>query len=144
MDEIMISVIESLITIQVFYCFNQLLERKPISFMKMETNSSFNTNLLSNKLKNHFDLNIEFILKYSNKVFIITKSDIFYEIDIKDETILSFILNNDKSILESKMIVKQLCHKNTIDLSYGFSHYFARTIDNGWGRSCYGVFGNGK
>jgi alpha-tubulin suppressor-like RCC1 family protein len=112
----------------------------------METNSSFSNNLLSNKLKNYFESNIKFFLKYLNKLFIITKSDIFYEIIINDETIPSFILSNDKSILD-KMIVKELCHKNIIDLSYGERHYFARTIENKiycWGRNCYGVFGNGK
>jgi RCC1 and BTB domain-containing protein len=45
------------------------------------------------------------------------------------------------------MIVKDLCNKNIIDLSYGLCHYIARTIDNKiycWGNNCWAQFGNGR
>jgi alpha-tubulin suppressor-like RCC1 family protein len=110
-------------------------------------------------LRNHFENNIKISLLTKTlfgsiyKVFIITKSDIFYEINIKDESIPSFILSNDNSILD-KFIVKELCHKNIIDFSYGLdyyfkfnSYYFARTIDNKvycWGYNNFEQFGNGE
>jgi tRNA A-37 threonylcarbamoyl transferase component Bud32/ATP-dependent protease HslVU (ClpYQ) peptidase subunit len=45
------------------------------------------------------------------------------------------------------MIVKDLCNKNIIDLSYGFCHYIARTIDNKiycWGNNFWRQSGNGR
>jgi tRNA A-37 threonylcarbamoyl transferase component Bud32 len=45
------------------------------------------------------------------------------------------------------MIVKDLCNKNIIDLSYGLCHYIARTIDNKiycWGNNFWRQLGNGR
>jgi hypothetical protein len=45
------------------------------------------------------------------------------------------------------MIVKDLCNKNIIDLSYGSCHYIARTIDNKiycWGNNFWSQLGNGR
>jgi hypothetical protein len=99
----------------------------------MEFSSSFNNNnVLSNKIKDYFMNNINLFLFDGNKIFIITKNDIFYKINIWDEIIPKFILSNDNSILD-EMIVKELCHKNIIDLcfSLGFEsyYYFARNIE---------------
>jgi alpha-tubulin suppressor-like RCC1 family protein len=87
-------------------------------------------NVLFNKLKDHFrEDNIEFSLKTSNRVFIVTKRDLFYEIDIYDDRIPSFVLNNDNSIIDS-MLVNELCDKRFIEIIYGFQHYIAKSIDN--------------
>ncbi len=48
-------------------------------------------------------------------LIIITKEDLFYCIDICNENILSFIINNDNAVIES-MIVKDLCYKQINDL----------------------------
>jgi hypothetical protein len=96
----------------------------------MEDKSNINNYELSNKLKYHFENDIKLSLKDDNNLLLLTKSDIFYIIDINSEIIPLFILNNDSTILK-EMIVKELCHKNIIDLSYGFwrksYYYFART-----------------
>jgi hypothetical protein len=84
--------------------------------------------------------------KSKDKIFIINKSDVFYQIDIYNENISKFIENNENSIIES-MIVKDLCNKNIIDLSYGLHHYIARTIDNKiycWGNNYWAQLGNGR
>jgi alpha-tubulin suppressor-like RCC1 family protein len=85
-------------------------------------------------------------LKTSNKIFIITKDDKFYEINIYDENIPSFVLFNDDSIINS-MEIKKLSGENIIDLSYGFCHYIARNDESKifcWGNNCCGQIGNGK
>jgi alpha-tubulin suppressor-like RCC1 family protein len=44
------------------------------------------------------------------------------------------------------MIIKELCNKKIIDLSYGWDHYFARSIDNKiycWGNNACGQLGKG-
>jgi alpha-tubulin suppressor-like RCC1 family protein len=108
-------------------------------------NSSSDNNILSNKLKDYFENNIKLWLKSENKIFIINKSDVFYQIDIYNQIISKFIESNDKSIIES-MIVKELCNKNIIDLSYGLHHYIARTINNKiycWGNNYWRQLGNG-
>ena len=92
-------------------------------------NSSTENYILSNKLKHYFNNNIKLWSKSKDKIFIINKSDVFYQIDIYNENISKFIESNDNSIIES-MIAKDLCNKNIIDLSYGLCHYIARTIDN--------------
>jgi RCC1 and BTB domain-containing protein len=109
-------------------------------------NSSSDNNILSNKLRDYFENNIKLWLKSKDKVFTINKSDVFYEIDIYYENISKFTESNDNSIID-KMIVKELCNKNIIDLSYGESHYIARTIDNKiycWGNNYYRQLGNGN
>jgi alpha-tubulin suppressor-like RCC1 family protein len=79
-------------------------------------------------LRDYFKNNIKLCLKSREKVFIINKNDVFYEIDIYNENISQFFESNDNSIIES-MIVKELCFKKIVDLSYGLYHYIARTID---------------
>jgi alpha-tubulin suppressor-like RCC1 family protein len=96
--------------------------------------------MLSNKLKDYFKNNVKLSLKSSDKLFIVTKSDLFYEINIYDEKIQTFISNSDDSILE-EMIVKELCFQQIVDLSYGDSDYIAKTIDNKifcWGNNYFG------
>jgi alpha-tubulin suppressor-like RCC1 family protein len=92
-------------------------------------NSSQENNMLSNVLKHCFNNDIKLWSKSEHKIFIINKSDVFYQIDIYNENIPKFIASNQNSIIES-MVVKDLCNKNIIDLSYGLHHYIARTIDN--------------
>jgi alpha-tubulin suppressor-like RCC1 family protein len=109
-------------------------------------NSSLENNMLSNKLKHYFNNKIKLWSKSDDKIFIISKSDIFYQIDIYNENISEFIVSNENSIIES-MIVKDLCNKNIIDLRYGLHHYIARTIDNKiycWGNNCWAQLGNGS
>ncbi len=117
--------------------------------MKFLNNQKFSTitvTMLSNKLKYYFENKIKIWLKCKEKIFILNKSEYFYEIDIYDKQISKFIETNDNSIIES-MIVKELCNKNIIDLSYGFSHYIARTYDNKfycWGNNYFGQLGFGS
>jgi tRNA A-37 threonylcarbamoyl transferase component Bud32 len=106
-------------------------------------NSSPENNMLSNKLKHYFNNDIKLWSKSKDKIFIINKSDVFYQIDIYNENISKFI-GNQNSIIES-MIAKDLCKKNIIDLSYGLCHYIARTIDNKiycWGNNFWSQLGN--
>jgi alpha-tubulin suppressor-like RCC1 family protein len=112
----------------------------------MESNLSFKSDFLSHKLKDYFRGNIKVSLINENKIFIITKNDTFYEINIFDKMIASFILSNDNSILD-KMIVKELCHTNIIDLSYGLDYYSGRAIDKKiycWGYNNWRQLGNGR
>jgi hypothetical protein len=91
--------------------------------------------MLSKKLNDYFKENIKFSLKTEDKVFVVTKNDIFYEINIYDENIHFFISNNDYSIID-KMIVKELCNKKIIDLIHGDYQFYAKTEDDkiyGWG-----------
>lgn len=73
----------------------------------MEIRSSTHT-VLYNKLINHFKNNIKLSFKINILIFIMTKDDIFYSINIKSEKIPDFIINDDKSTIET-MIVKELC-----------------------------------
>jgi alpha-tubulin suppressor-like RCC1 family protein len=110
----------------------------------MNENSSTDNKVLSNKLKDYFNDNIKLSLKTENKLFIVTKNDIFYEIDIYDENVHLFISNNDNSLIE-RTIVEELCHKEINDLSFGYYHYIARTASNkvySWGNNYQGQFGN--
>ncbi len=115
-------------------------------FLKMTVNLDFDYKILFNKLNNYFFNNVKLSLKTPNKIFIITKTDVFYEINIYDESFQSFILCDDDSFIES-MIVKQLSGKNIIDMSYGFCHYIAWNDKSEiycWGNNGCGQFGNGK
>jgi hypothetical protein len=87
----------------------------------MET--KLNTNkVLFNKLNDYFKNNIRISLIFEEILIIITKEDLFYCIDINNENIPSFIINNDNSVIES-MIIKDLCYKHINDL-YIFGRYF--------------------
>jgi hypothetical protein len=60
-------------------------------------------------------------------LIIVTKDDLFYWIDIEDENIPSFIINDDKQVI-NHMIVKEFCHKqiNDIEISSWGEYCFAR------------------
>jgi alpha-tubulin suppressor-like RCC1 family protein len=112
----------------------------------MAMNLAFDNKVLFNKLNEYFFDNIKMSLKTPDKIFMITKDDTFYEINIYDEKFLSFVLYNDDSVIKS-MTVEKLTAKNIIDLSYGFCHYIARNNKNEifcWGDNGCGQFGNGK
>jgi hypothetical protein len=95
----------------------------------MSSKLNFDNKVLYNKLNEHFGVNLKITLKFYNRILIITKSDLFYEIDINDANIPSYVLTNDNSIIES-MINKTLCSKGIIDLIPGWNEYITRTIDN--------------
>lgn len=111
----------------------------------MELNLKFDNKVVFNKLNEYFRNNIKISLKTFNKVFILTKEDKFYEINIYDQNFLSFVLWNENSVIES-MIVEDLSFKNIVDLSYGFCHYIARNDENKifcWGNNSFGQLGIG-
>jgi serine/threonine protein kinase len=88
--------------------------------------TKLNTNkVLFNKLNDYFKDNIRISLIYWNRLIIVTKEDLFYCIDINNENIPSFIINNDNSVIQS-MIIKNLCQKqiNDLSISYCFSLEF--------------------
>jgi hypothetical protein len=97
----------------------------------MESNSRINNSYLSSKLKDCFKNNIKLALVNKESVFKITKNDIFYDINRKGSLIPLFISSIDSSILD-QFIVKELCHKNIIELSYDFDYesYFHFAITN--------------
>lgn len=83
------------------------------------------TNVLYRVLNDYFSDNISLSFKtYRNTIFIITKEDLFYNIDIKNKNISSFILKNDRSIIQS-MMVENLSHKSIIDLVHQFPYLIA-------------------
>jgi alpha-tubulin suppressor-like RCC1 family protein/tRNA A-37 threonylcarbamoyl transferase component Bud32 len=101
--------------------------------------------MLSKKLKHYFNNKIKLWSKSNDKIFIINKSDVFYQIDIYNENISKFIVSNQNSTIKS-MVVKELRNKNVIELSYGLHHYIARTDDNKiycWGNNYWAQLGNG-
>jgi hypothetical protein len=111
----------------------------------MDKNLSYDNHMLSNKLKEYFKDNIKFSMKTENRLFIVTKKDIFYEINTYDKNIPLLISNNDDSVLE-KMIVEELSCKEIIDISHGNCHYIARSIDDRiycWGNNFKGQLANG-
>jgi alpha-tubulin suppressor-like RCC1 family protein len=96
---------------------------------KMET--KLNTNKLFNRLNDYFKDNIRLSLIKKEILIIITKKDSFYCIDIENENIPSFIINNDNSVIES-MIIKDLCEKriNDVKINYWSEYCFARNEYN--------------
>jgi hypothetical protein len=95
----------------------------------MDLNSSLNSSKLSKKLKNHFKENIKLCLKNKTNLFIVTKNDIFYEIDIFGHDIQLFVSNDDTSIIE-KMVLDELSHKKIVDLYWARNYNIARTEQN--------------
>jgi serine/threonine protein kinase len=87
--------------------------------------------VLFNKLNDYFKDKIRISLIDREILIIITKEDLFYCIDIQNENIPSFIINNGNSVIES-MIIKDLCYKQINDLyifydyASGHKHCFAR------------------
>jgi alpha-tubulin suppressor-like RCC1 family protein len=114
----------------------------------------FITNNNEKRLKNFFDENkfIEYFkhnmrLSMGNHsvLIIITKSDLFYEIN--DLSFKDKYLKSDVKTLIDSMLIKEMCYKGIIELAVGASHMFARTFDNkiyGWGSNYFGQLGNGK
>jgi hypothetical protein len=83
-----------------------------------------NTNkVLFNKLNEYFKDNIRMSVineYYSKKILIIvTKEELFYCIDIDDDNIPSFIINDDNSVIEN-MIIQDLGQKQINDLKIGY------------------------
>jgi hypothetical protein len=101
----------------------------------MET--KFNTNnVLYNKLNDYFKHKIRMSLVF-RRVLIITKQDLFYCINIYNENIPSFIINDDNSVID-QMIIKDLCQKqiNDIGLNSQSNCFFARNEYNVY---CYNI-----
>jgi WD40 repeat protein len=72
-------------------------------------------------------------------LIIVTKEDLFYCIDIDNENIPSFIINDDKSVIED-MIIQDLCHKQINDIKISFSsEYFFACNDNEYNIYCYDI-----
>jgi hypothetical protein len=102
----------------------------------MET--KLNTNkVLFNKLNEFFKDNIRMSLICEGILIIVTKEDLFYCIDIENENIPSFIINDDNSVIE-EMIIKDLCHKqiNDIKINNWSEYCFAR---NEYNIYCYNI-----
>jgi hypothetical protein len=96
----------------------------------METKLNINK-LLFNKLNNYFKDKIRISLICRGILIIFTKEDLFYCIDIWDENIPSFIINDDNSVIQS-MIIQDLCYKqiNDIKINDGSKYCFARNEYN--------------
>ncbi len=116
-----------------------------LELIKMSSNSSC-FNGLSGRLKCYFKNNLKFVLKTEDKIFIVTKNDIFHEINIYDVNIQLINSSDEISVIE-KTRVEELCFKKIIDVNYGKRNYIARTEDGRvycWGNNYYGQMGNGK
>jgi hypothetical protein len=85
---------------------------------KLDTNK-----VLFNKLNDYFKDKIKISFIDFNVLIIITKKDLFYCIDIENENIPSFIINDDNSVID-QMIIKDLCYKQINDL-YIFGYYIS-------------------
>jgi hypothetical protein len=94
----------------------------------METQLN-NNKVLYNKLNEYFKNNIKLSIIGSNHLIIITKEDLFYCINIYNENIPSFIINNDHVI--DLMIVQDLCFEQIIDIKISVYSLFwlARDCD---------------
>jgi hypothetical protein len=68
-----------------------------------------NNKVLFNKLNDYFKDNIRMSLICDPILIIVTKEDLFYCINIENENIPSFIINDDHSV--DWMIIQDLCHK---------------------------------
>jgi hypothetical protein len=107
----------------------------------METKINANK-VLYNKLNNYFKDNIKLSFKMRRNLIIITEEDLFYCIDIYNENIPSFIINNDNSVIES-MVIKDLCFKQIIDINISISCEFC-SAHNCDGNVYFLNFRNGK
>ncbi len=111
---------------------------KRLSFIevltKMET-KLYNDEIFLNKLNEYFSENIRLTFKIFEsfqtdiKLYIITKIDLFYEIDLKNKNVPSFIINNDYSVIDS-MIVHDLYDKQIVDIIPCARFCFARNNEN--------------
>jgi hypothetical protein len=100
-----------------------------------------NFKVLFNKLNHYFKDNIKLSIISSEYLIIVTKEDMFYCIDIRNENIPSFIINDDTSVIE-EMMVKDLCHKQINDLceSGYFDYELCKDYQYCLVRSEYNVF----
>jgi hypothetical protein len=93
-----------------------------------------------NKLNDYFkdNIRISLIFKqiFKENLIIITKEDLFYCIDINDENILSLIINDNNSVIES-MIIKDLCYKQINDLYINLCGFFSEYC---FARSEYNIY----
>jgi hypothetical protein len=91
--------------------------------MKAQLNSN---KVLFSKLNDYFKDNIRISLKCESILIIVTNEDLFYCIDIDNDNVPSFIINNDNCV--ELMIVQDLCHKqiNDIKINYWSEYCFAR------------------
>jgi hypothetical protein len=100
----------------------------------MET-KLYNDEIFLNKLNEYFSENIRLTFKIFEsfqtdiKLYIITKIDLFYEIDLKNKNVPSFIINNDYSVIDS-MIVHDLYDKQIVDIIPCARFCFARNNEN--------------
>jgi alpha-tubulin suppressor-like RCC1 family protein len=91
-------------------------------------NINLNIKTFYTKLRNFFKNDISFYVKTHNRLFVVTKLYDFYEIDCEIEKIRS--LNNKDETLNLKSMKKtKLCGKKVVDISYGYKHWIARTVD---------------
>jgi hypothetical protein len=96
----------------------------------MSWNSIFVDNVFFTKLNDYLgENNIKWSLKANTRIFIVTKNDLFYEIYLLDDKIPLFVFDNDNSVIDL-MIVKELCNKGIVDITYGSGLYIARSIDD--------------
>jgi hypothetical protein len=99
----------------------------------METKSS-TIRVLYRKMNDYFKDNIKLSIRSRENLVLLKKKDLFYCIDIKmyNKNIPYFIIKDDNSVIES-MIIKDLCHKQIIDinirLTYSGKRCFARNRD---------------
>jgi hypothetical protein len=87
---------------------------------------------LFEKLDHYFEDNIRLSVKtftdnqnYDRYILIITKDDLFYRIDLKDDNIPNFILNNDEAVIES-MRVEELSQKEITDYVDCYPYHLKR------------------
>jgi hypothetical protein len=71
----------------------------------MDSDFNYDNNTIKS-LRNSFENNIKLSLKTTDKVFIITKKDIFYGLDIYSENIQLFLSSNNSII--DRMVANEL------------------------------------
>ncbi len=100
-----------------------------------------NPKVLFNKLNHYFKDNIKLSIISSKCLIVVTKEDMFYCIDIENEKISSFIINDGTSVIE-EMMVSDLCHKQINDLcrSGYFDYELRKECDYCLARSEYNVY----
>jgi hypothetical protein len=97
----------------------------------MSKDLGFANNMLSNKLKHYFKDNVKLSLKTEDMIYIVSKNDIFYRINININPNSSdlFLESDDYSMIKM-MKVKELCFRKIIDLTCGKLHFIDKSEDN--------------
>jgi hypothetical protein len=103
---------------------------------KINTLSTLSKFKVSAVLNDFFGFNIKTVFITNSEAFVVTKSDLVYQMQI------------DESLISSgeMKIIPKLCKKCVIDFSYGEDHIVARTQTNDiytWGSNRFGQLGNG-